>query len=70
VAWSPDGKQIASGLAVGDIIIWDAVTGKPQATLTGHTALVSSVAWSPDGKQLASTSYDMTAIIWDVASAK
>ena len=51
VAWSPDGKSLAS---VGDdgIKLWDVGTGRNIATLTGNQEWVNSVAWSPDGKQV------------------
>jgi WD40 repeat protein len=52
VAFSPDGKQVASGSNDKTVRLWDAVTGAPLQTLEGHSSPVSSVAFSPDGKAL------------------
>src|SRR5438105_4474763 len=60
VAFSPDGKTLASGNLDETIRLWDVATGKEQATLNGHTSLVFSVAFGPDGKTLASGSMDTT----------
>jgi WD40 repeat protein len=77
VAFSPDGKMLASGscgktddnqkCTQGEIVLWDMVTGQPIGQpLTGHSDWVSSVIFSPDGKTLVSNSYDKTIILWDV----
>lgn len=65
VAWSPDGRRVASGSGDKTIEISDASTGMVVEILTGHTQGVSSVAWSPDGRRLASGSRDGTIRIWD-----
>ena len=50
VAFSPDGKTIASGSSDNTIKLWNAETGQQLNTLKGHTDLVESVAFSPDGE--------------------
>ena len=67
VAFSPDGKQVASGSMDETIKLWDAATGEVQRTLSGHSDSVLAVAFSPDGKQVASGSMDKTIKLWDIA---
>ena len=53
VAFSPDGKQIASGSEDNSIKLWNSETGQEIRTFSGHFDSVFSVSFSPDGKQLA-----------------
>jgi WD40 repeat protein len=58
VAWSPDGRWIASsGFSIG-IHVWDATTGERLAEDRGHKGLVSALGWSPDGTAIASGGRD------------
>ena len=68
VAFSPDGKTLASGGDDTSVKLWDVQTGKEKQTLSGHKYKVATLAFSPDGKSLASGSEDYTVKIWDLAT--
>jgi WD40 repeat protein/tetratricopeptide (TPR) repeat protein len=70
VAFSPDGKRLASASADGTVRVWDAATGQQERTLKGHTQPVWDVAFSPDGQRLASASDDQTVRVWDAATGQ
>ena len=56
VAFSPDGRRLATANGSGGIVqLWDAHTGQPAGTLAGHTDSVIETAFSPDGRQLAAS---------------
>ena len=70
MAWSPDGRWIASPSSDRKIIIWDAESGDATSTFTGHTDTVFSTAWAPDGQILASGAEDGTIRIWNVSDGQ
>ncbi|KAK0710658.1 WD40-repeat-containing domain protein [Lasiosphaeris hirsuta] len=69
VAFSPDGKLLASGSQDQTVGIYHSTTGISLQTLRGHSAPVYSVAFSPTGNSLASGSHDNTIRLWDLTAS-
>jgi WD40 repeat protein len=68
VAFSSDGKLVASGSYDRTVKLWDTAMRALQLTLEGHSDSVNAVAFSSDGKLVASSSGDGTVKIWDTAT--
>jgi WD40 repeat protein len=68
VAFSPDGKMLATGAGFveSDIRLWEVASGKEIKRLEGHRAFIGSLVFWPDGKTLASASGDQTIRLWDL----
>ena len=70
VAFSPDGKRLASASFDKTVRIWNLETQKVEQNLTDHSDFVYAVAFSPDGQWLATASKDRTVKIIDAATGK
>jgi WD40 repeat protein len=69
VAFSPDGKYLATTSSDKTARVWEATTGEQIARMN-HEDQVRSVAFSPDGKYLATASSDKTARVWEATCGK
>jgi WD40 repeat protein/tetratricopeptide (TPR) repeat protein len=73
VAFSPDGRRLATAGFGGSIYLWDATTGQEVRRIAGPDQTVSALAYSPDGRQLASAGFSGTSGVvrlWDAATAQ
>ncbi len=70
IAFSPDGRLLATGDDQKNIRIWDPDSGEEIYKLSGHKKSVYAVAFSPDGRWLVSGSWDKTIKIWDVEAGR
>jgi serine/threonine protein kinase len=70
VAFSPDGKLLASASQDQTVKLWDVQTGELKRTLVGHTFIVGAVVFSPDGQTLVSGDWNNDVRFWDVNTGK
>lgn len=68
VAWSPNGKYIASGSFDKTVMLWDASNGQHIRTYKEHTQRIQALAWSPDSRYIASASNDASIHVWEAAT--
>jgi WD40 repeat protein len=69
-AFSPDRKWVALGKPDGTVQLWNALSGRTEAALGGHSEIMLPVAFSPDGRLVAAGSFDFTTGVWEVASRR
>jgi WD40 repeat protein/serine/threonine protein kinase len=67
VAFSPDGRTIATGGRDRAVRLWTVAGHRPAGTLAGHRHPVSTAAFSPDGRTLATGGHDGEVILWNAA---
>ena len=68
VAFSPDGKLLATGDKDGSVRVWGAIMGEEQATLLGHHGDVLAVRFTPDSQRIISVGRDRNVKTWESAS--
>jgi len=66
VAFSPDGKRVASASEDDSIIVWNAEESRKEAILIGHKTRLTGVAFSPDRKKIVSCDQGGAVIFWDI----
>jgi WD40 repeat protein len=70
VAFSPDGRLVASGGCDGRVKVWDVAANREATSPEGHDDWVYGVAFTPDSRRLVSACRDGSVKVWDVATGK
>jgi len=70
LAWSPDGKQIASADIYNAIHLWNALNGHTVSTLQGGSRMILNMLWSADGTCLAVADEVQAVHFWDIKTGK
>ena len=66
VGFTPDGRLLASGHDDGQVLLWDAATGRERAAFQWHEGSVTALAFAPDGMTAAAGYHDGTIVVWDL----
>lgn len=70
IAFSPNGKHLATASQAGSVVMWDAYTGKEDIVFEGDGVGLTSIAFSPDGKTLVTGNLRWQVQWWDTTTGR